>query len=342
MKWTLKNPRFGDIVRVEAGRFYHYGIYVSDEEIIQFGPTPDAQHSLLDRDIRVIASDAAGFLKGGFMEVAVFSLSEKLKAVSPKEAVARARSELGRGGYDVLNNNCEHFVNGCVFGKKTSEQVDSVRDFWKNLPVLDLYVAEQPEKIDVQRVVPAERQKQLEETNNAAFRAQRFFAWKLLCTGLNRSLGLDADGIGLKRSENGKWISDACEVSLSHCDGAAAAAVSKRPVGIDIEPADSPRYREKLIDRISTEAERTVLEGLDMPEGIAKLWTRKEASFKRRDREYFSPIEENAADVTLKTFRIRLDRTYIVSVSAESFANLRIYTVDADMHAHRITDAEEI
>ena len=226
MKWQMKEPRFGDIVRVEAGQFYHYGIYVTDDEIIQFGPTPDAAHSLLDRDIRVCTSDVGGFLKGGFLEVASFSLAERLKAASPKEVVERARREIGEGGYDVLSNNCEHFVNNCVFGKKTSEQVESVRAFWKNMPVLDVYVAAQPETVEIGRVAPKERQEQLNATRNPQVKAQRFFAWQLLCTGLNRSLGLDADRIGLKRSENGKWISNACELSLSHCSGAAAAAVS--------------------------------------------------------------------------------------------------------------------
>ena len=341
MKWTLKTPRFGDIVRVEAGQFYHYGIYAGDDEIIQFGPTPDARHSLLDRDIRVCTSDVNGFLKGGFLEVASLSLPERIKAAPPKEVVGRARSRIGEGGYDVLTNNCEHFVNACVFGVKSSEQVDSVRAFWKNLPVLDVYVAAQPASLNVTTVVPEERQAQLDQTNHPAVRAQRFFAWQVLCAGMNRSLGLDASRIGLNRSENGKWRSDACEISLSHCDGAAAAAVSKKPVGVDIEPAESPRYREKLLDRIATEREREWVEGLGTV-GIVKLWTRKEASFKRRDRKTFSPIEEDAQSDLIRTYLITLDRDYVVSVSAESFANIRIYLVDASLHAHRISEPGEL
>lgn len=341
MKFQMKTPRFGDIVRVEAGQFYHYGIYVSDDEIIQFGPTPDAAHSLLDRDIRVCTSDMNGFLKGGFLEVASFTLKERLKAASPKEVVERARREIGTGGYEILSNNCEHFVNNCVFGKKSSEQVDSVRAFWRSIPVLDVYVAVQPETAEIVRVVPKERQRQLDETGNPAVRVQRCFVWQVLCAGLNRSLGLDADRIGLRRSENGKWISDDCELSLSHCDGAVAAAVSKKPVGIDIEPAVSPRYREKLLDRIATETEREMIKGLDLEKGIAKLWTRKEASFKRKDKKTFSPIEENAASDTIRTLCITLDREYLVSVAAESFANLRIYIVDEQLHAHRLTDVTE-
>ena len=342
MKWQLKTPHMGDMIRVAVGQFYHYGIYVSDAEIIQFGPTPDASHSLLDADIRVCTSDINGFLKGGFLEVASLSLSERFKAASPKEIVDRARKQLGSGGYDVLQNNCEHFANGCVFGKKTSEQVDSVRAFWQSVPVLDVYLAMQPKTLPETKLKPKERQQQMEAIQNPQVKAQRTFAWQVLCTGIQRSLGLDADAIGLHRNENGKWVSDACAVSLSHCDGAAAAAVSKKPVGVDIEPKSSPRYRERLLDKIATDRERAWIKDLDEETGIVKLWTRKEASFKRRDQNAFSPKCEDATSETVRTFSIMLDRAYIVSVSAEQFNNLRFYTVDEELHTHRITDVTEL
>ena len=41
---------------------------------------------------------------------------------SPDEAIARARSRLG-GGYDLLTNNCEHFVTWAKTGKGISYQV---------------------------------------------------------------------------------------------------------------------------------------------------------------------------------------------------------------------------
>lgn len=340
MKWKLTNPRFGDMVRVEAGRFYHYGIYVDDSEIIQFGPTPDAEHSLLDADIRVCTSDINGFLKGGFLEVASFSLAERLKAAKPEEIVSRARKELGKGGYDILKNNCEHFANGCVFGTKSSEQVNSVRAFWQSIPVLDVYVAVQPQTAAFSRVEPPERQKELDETRNDAVRAQRHFAWQVLCAGLNRSLGLDAGRINLHRNANRKWIADGCEVSLSHCKGAVCAAVSKRPVGVDIEPADDPRYREALVERIATDAEKQMIAQLPLKEGLAKLWTRKEAAFKREGGERFRPECTDATGDAIRTVRIRLDRDYIVSVAGENLANLRIYEVagDGELHAKRRTD----
>ena len=42
-----------------------------------------------------------------------------------------ARSRLGEGGYNILHNNCEHFVNECVFGIKKSEQEEEVRRKWR-------------------------------------------------------------------------------------------------------------------------------------------------------------------------------------------------------------------
>ncbi len=341
MKWKLNDPRPGDIVRVLAGQFYHYGIYASDEEIIQFGPTPDAAHSLLDADIRVCVSDLAGFCKGGFLEVASLSLTERLKAAPAKEVIERARKEVGKGGYDILKNNCEHFVNGCVFGKKASEQVDSVRAFWQSIPVLDVYIALQPDAVVYRPVKPQERQKELDETNNEQVRAQRYFAWQVLCTGLNRSLGLDAGSIDLKRDANKKWVTSACEVSLSHCRGAVCAAVSKRPVGVDIEPLDDPRYRQQLVDYIASDAEKAMVEALPTNVGLCKLWTRKEAAFKREGGEGFMPKKIDATADNLKTLCIRLgERDYVLSVAGENLNNLRIYLVSGTdgLHAVRTTD----
>ncbi len=342
MKWKLGIPRRGDMIRVRAGQFYHYGIYVDDGEVIQFGPTPDAEHSLLDADIRVCVSDIHGFLKGGFLEVASLSLPERIKAAKPDEIVSRARRELGKGGYDILNNNCEHFANNCVFGTKSSEQVDSVRSFWQNIPVLDVYVAVQPDAPVVQKVEPPQRQKELDACKNEAVRAQRYFAWRVLCAGLNRSLGLDAGRIGLHRNENKKWIANGCEVSLSHCKGAVCAAVSKRPVGVDIEPLNDPRYREALLLRIATQKEKDAVAALPTGEGLCKLWTRKEAAFKRAGGAQFLPEQIDATEDSIRTVRVHLDRDYLVSVAGENLGNLRIYEVSGtdELHCVRRTDFE--
>ena len=53
-----------------------------------------------------------------------------MRPFSNAEIVARARSRLGENMYDVLRNNCEHFCEWCVTGRKRSQQVRK----WMSLP----------------------------------------------------------------------------------------------------------------------------------------------------------------------------------------------------------------
>ena len=55
-----------------------------------------------------------------------FSGKEKKQKASDEEIVRRALAAVGEGGYNVFTNNCEHFANYCVFGKKSSDQIDEI------------------------------------------------------------------------------------------------------------------------------------------------------------------------------------------------------------------------
>ena len=130
MKWTFNEARPGDMVRVCLGEVYHFGIYVSDEEIIQFGPPPT---TILrkDEDIEVCVTDIEDFLLGKFLEVAEYDRKEKKKARSAEEIIELARGRIGEKGYSILYNNCEHFVHECVFGEKYWSQTENIRKFWR-------------------------------------------------------------------------------------------------------------------------------------------------------------------------------------------------------------------
>jgi len=54
-------------------------------------------------------------------------LSESAREKSEWSSRAEA-SKIGTGGYHILHNNCEHFVNECVFGEARSSFVDNVRN----------------------------------------------------------------------------------------------------------------------------------------------------------------------------------------------------------------------
>ena len=124
--WEKKSPSYGDQIRVNRGLYFHHGIYVSDDEVIQYASPKGSEIS--PETALIISTSLAEFLKGGEVEVRKYN-SDELKEVRSKEEIVKfARSQLGTGlgEYHLLDNNCEHFSNYCAFGKKVSNQVDDI------------------------------------------------------------------------------------------------------------------------------------------------------------------------------------------------------------------------
>ena len=96
----------GDILAVSRwGNLYeHYGVYIRQVTLATFEK---------DNDYRIVAFPKTSNLKGYHL-------------YSAKETVARAKSCLGKAGYDLFGNNCEHFALWCKTGVKTSKQVNAV------------------------------------------------------------------------------------------------------------------------------------------------------------------------------------------------------------------------
>ncbi len=49
MNWEFRYCSPGDIIRVKLGSVYHYGIFVNDDEVIQFGYPPIEKYA--DKEI---------------------------------------------------------------------------------------------------------------------------------------------------------------------------------------------------------------------------------------------------------------------------------------------------
>lgn len=126
MEWTVNSPKSGDIIRTKVTFYHHYGIFINENRIIQFG-LPDNVYTPAE-EIKVLATDIYTFLQGGELEVGKPTRQELKNMRSPEEIVKLAESRLGQGGYDILHNNCEHFVNECAFGEHNSEFLSSVRN----------------------------------------------------------------------------------------------------------------------------------------------------------------------------------------------------------------------
>lgn len=125
MDWSQASPNPGDPVRVKVQFYYHYGIFVSEDSVIQFG-LPDGP-SRPASEVRVLSSDVYTFLQGGTLEVGKPDRQERKGLRPAPQIIAAAQSKLGQDGYDLLHNNCEHFMNECLFGTPTSATVQSLR-----------------------------------------------------------------------------------------------------------------------------------------------------------------------------------------------------------------------
>ncbi len=97
----------GDHLAVSRGLYTHHGVYAGDGWVVHkdFGP------------VRLES-------------LAAFGDGHKVRVCPPKDGdfpaatiLARAVSRLGKDRYDLLADNCEHFVRWCRNGKADSPQV---------------------------------------------------------------------------------------------------------------------------------------------------------------------------------------------------------------------------
>ena len=131
MRWEVKDYYPGDIIRVKLGSVYHYGIFVSEDEVIQFGYPPLDIYQ--DKEKVVVATDIDTFACSQLIEVGSFVFSDHKKRFRPELTIESARKRIGEGGYDMLTNNCEHFAFECYSGRHYSSQEEDMRKKWEKL-----------------------------------------------------------------------------------------------------------------------------------------------------------------------------------------------------------------
>lgn len=111
----------GQHLVVERSCFSHHGIYVGYGLVIE---------NLLEEGI--VAVPINTFADGAPIKIR----NHPFPKFTAREAVQRAYSRIGEKSYDLLTNNCEHFVNWCIEGLYTSRQVDNCITMCK--PLVDL------------------------------------------------------------------------------------------------------------------------------------------------------------------------------------------------------------
>ena len=191
----MSSPQRGDVIFTSRLGYNHYGIYVSDAEVIHY--CKDSKGNFIDDIKNTITCNGvidktslstflngdklyicnfnaatvnnlwkSGLLIGGLALLASNPLvagaalagkvllgvnvlkkandfidndSEKnrsaKKVFSPEETVARARAEQGKGGYNLVVHNCEHFAIWCKTGVSSSEQVKKIMKMVSPIPI---------------------------------------------------------------------------------------------------------------------------------------------------------------------------------------------------------------
>lgn len=125
-KWKMVEPVPGDHIRVAYRNYYHHGIYIGNDEVIEFGEASAVLKPA--EEVTIHKTSIEEFLQGGFLEVRQYNHKEKKKKNSREKVIEIAMSKLGEKGYNFLSNNCEHFANLCVFNEKKSTQIDDVHE----------------------------------------------------------------------------------------------------------------------------------------------------------------------------------------------------------------------
>ena len=85
--WVIKEPNYGDQIKVNRGYYSHHGIYATKNSVYHFAP-PGRTDRLDPCAARIIETTLEEFLKGGQLEVRVYTEEEK-----------RKRGEKASGGY---------------------------------------------------------------------------------------------------------------------------------------------------------------------------------------------------------------------------------------------------
>lgn len=114
----------GRHVKVFRGPYFHHGIYVRQGHVIQYSGVLSSGKS----NGKVEEVTVSNFLKGAKLRI-VRHYDDR--EYSRTETVSRARKRLNDQNYNLVFNNCEHFANWCITGKKKSKQTDVVKlPYW--------------------------------------------------------------------------------------------------------------------------------------------------------------------------------------------------------------------
>lgn len=319
MTWEYNEIKPGDAVRVNMGIYYHYGICTAEDRIVQFGypqinPNPD--------EVEVCATDIKTFLSGKFAEVLVLNKKEIKQANNVKTIIEKAENSIGEKGYNILHNNCEHFVNRCVFNKNKSNQVlDVEKQMFNLINPKEIYIAP-VEMFFNNNSLPKYAQQELKSISHDGLRSQKIASYGLLKYAVEKLFKIQEDFKSYKKSKNGKPLNKNYCLSISHTNNLVAVGISKCNLGIDLENVNQKQNIERIKNAILACGEKFSNQNI---EEVYSVWTKKEAIFKFNGDKVFNPKQVNFNTIPTKTIDFEFDGLkYVLSVASEDIKNVNI------------------
>ena len=120
---TEKNPEPGDIIFVNRGLYRHYGVYVGNNRVVHFAAKKENETNAKDAHIQ--ETDLSYFIRGDVLEIEPERHGQSIFFAVVTVARAKSLVGQGKGEYNLVFNNCEHFAYWCKYGRKVSKQVNN-------------------------------------------------------------------------------------------------------------------------------------------------------------------------------------------------------------------------
>ncbi len=118
---VTSEPKIGDHLVTPRLGYTHHGLYVGDNKVIHY---EGLYEKLKSGPVTEISLSVFSLNSG--KDVGFFIKPHEHKKRSIEVIVAHARNRLGEQSYNLVWNNCEHFVHDCIYGESKSNQVNSV------------------------------------------------------------------------------------------------------------------------------------------------------------------------------------------------------------------------
>ena len=193
--------------------------------------------------------------------------------------------------------------------------------------VSDVYIAFMPKNVNLTTVFPKDREKEILSTESEKVKREKYCAWKLLEYALMRTFGYKITDLNFSKTADGKWLCDKCYFSISHSKDLVTVAVSKNPIGVDLQLIKKPKYG--AIEHVLTNSEKKALNSLtdeQKNEYLIFVWSKKESAFKCAINGKFLPskIDTNKFNFAQKTLTINGDN-YVLNTCTEFKENIRYF-----------------